>query len=147
MQQKNPAENFFSDMQSTLKDMMTSVPTASPFDFKAVMETQRKNIQAFTEMNQRAMQGWQALAQRQAEMMSQFVQDNSTLARETMTEGTPQEKFARQTEVFKKAYEKSLLNTQELGEIVRKTTMDAADLLNRRVVASLSEIKNSSNKG
>ncbi len=143
MQQKNSAENFFTGMQTALKDMMGSVQSPSAFDMKAMMEAQRKNFQAITEANQRAFQGWQSLAQRQAEMVSQFVQDNSGLARETMSEGTPQEKFSKQAEIIKSAYEKSILNTQELGEMMRKVTMETAEVLNRRVVANLSEIKNS----
>lgn len=146
MQQKNAAESFFTDLQSTFKDMLGSVPTATPFDLKTIMEAQRKNFQALTEANQRAFQGWQALAQRQAEMMSQFVQDNSGLARETMSEGTPQDKFAKQAEIIKGAYKKSVLNSQELGEIVRKCTMETADVLNRRVVASVAEFKASADK-
>ncbi len=146
MQQKNSAAGFFTDMQSAVKDMFGSIETPAPFDIKAVMETQRKNFQALTEANQRAFQGWQALAQRQAEMMSQFVQDNSGLARETMSEGTPQEKFAKQAEIMKSAYEKSVVNSRELGELIRKTTADTAEVLNRRVMASITEIKNSTAK-
>lgn len=146
MQQKNPAESFINDVQSTLKDMMGSVPSAVPFDFKAVLEAQRKNFQAITEANQRAFQGWQSLAQRQAEMVGQFVQDNSGLARETMNEGTPQDKFARQTEILKNACQKSIVNSQELGEIVRRCTVETAEVLNRRLTASLSEIKTTAKK-
>lgn len=146
MQQKNSAENFFNDMQTTLKDMVGTMPSAAPFDFKAVLEAQRKNFQAITEANQRALQGWQTLAQRQAEMVSQFVQDNSGLARDAMAEGTPQDKFARQTEIFKNACQKSILNTQELGEIMRKCTVDTAEVLNRRLSAGLSEAKTTAKK-
>ena len=147
MQQKNPAENFFSDVQSTFKQMMSNVPTAYPFDFKTIMETQRKNIQAITEANQRAFQGWQSLAQRQTEMLSQFVQDNSGLARETFTEGTPEAKFAKQAELVRTSYEKTVENAQELVELASKCTKDASEVINRRVVASFNEIKSKSKTG
>lgn len=146
MQQKNSAENFLNDMQNTFKDMMNSVPASNPFDFKTILETQRKNFQAITEANQRAFQGWQTLAQRQTEMVSQFVQDNSGIAREAATESTPQDKFARQAELIKTACEKSLLNSKELAEIMRKSTFETAEVLNRRVVASLAEIKTAAKK-
>ncbi len=144
MQQKNPAENFFTDVQSSLKQLMSTVPTAYPFDFKTIMETQRKNIQAITEANQRAFQGWQSLAQRQTEMLSQFVQDNSGLARETFTEGTPEAKFAKQAELVRTSYEKTVENAQELVEIASKCTKDASEVINRRVVATFNEIKSKS---
>ena len=146
MQQKKSAENFFSDMQSTLKQMMNSAPAGYPFDLKTIMEAQRKNIQAITEANQRAFEGWKTLAARQTEMVSQFVQDNSGLARETLAEGTPESKFAKQTELLKSSYEKSIQNTQELVEIAQSCAADAAEVINQRVVASLSEIKASAKK-
>lgn len=146
MQQKNSAGNFLNDMQSTFKEMMSSVPTAAPFDFKAMMEAQRKNFQAITEANQRAFQGWQALAQRQTEMVSQFVQDNSGMASEAMAESTPQDKLAKQAEMIKMVCAKSISNTQELAEILRQSTADTAEVLNRRVVASLAEIKSTAKK-
>lgn len=146
MQQKNSAENFFSDVQSTFKQMLNTVPAGYPFDLKTVMEAQRKNIQAITEANQRAFEGWKTLAQRQTEMVSQFMQDNSGLARETFTEGTPETKFAKQTELLKSSYEKSVQNAQELAEIAQNFATEAAEVINQRVVASLSEIKASAKK-
>lgn len=146
MQQKNSAENFFSDMQSTFKQMLNTAPAGYPFDLKTVMEAQRKNIQAITEANQRAFEGWKTLAQRQTEMVSQFMQDNSGLARETLAEGTPEAKFAKQTELLKSSYEKSVQNAQELAEIAQNFATEAAEVINQRVVASLSEIKASTKK-
>ena len=146
MQQKNSAENFFSDMQTTFKQMLNNVPAGYPFDLKTVMDAQRKNIQAITEANQRAFEGWKELAQRQTEMVSQFMQDNSGLARETFSEGTPEAKFAKQTELLKTSYEKSIQNAQELVDIAQKCAGDAAEVINQRVVASLSEIKASAKK-
>lgn len=146
MQQKNPAESFFNDMQSTMKQLMGGTPTANPFDLKTVLEAQRKNIQALTEANKRAMQGWQTLAQRQTEMITQFVQDNSTLAREALTENAPEDKFARQADMIKSAYETSMSNAQELVEMMTECTKDAAEVINRRVMASLGEVKNTAKK-
>ncbi len=146
MQQKNPAESFFNDMQSTWKQFLNNAPTGYPFDMKTVMDAQRKNIQAITEANQRAFEGWKTLAQRQTEMMSQFVQDNSGLARETLTEGTPEAKFAKQTELLKTSYEKSVQNAQELVELAQSCAAETAEVINQRVVASLGEIKASTKK-
>jgi len=146
MQQKNSAETFFNDVQSTFKQMLNNAPAGYPFDLKTVMDAQRKNFQAITEANQRTMDGWRALAQRQTEMMSQFMQDNSGLARETFAEGTPEAKFAKQTEILKSSYEKTVQNAQELAEIAQNYATEAAELINQRVVASLSEIKASAKK-
>lgn len=146
MQQNQSSENFFEDMQKNLKKMMTGALPAAPFDLKLAMEAQRKNIQALMQANQMAVQNWQAMAQRQAEIVSQFVQDNSSLARETMTESTPQDKFSKQAEILKKACENSMLNSQELLEMMRKSTFETAEVINKRLVDSLSELKSSANQ-
>lgn len=146
MQQKNPAGSFFDDVQSTWKQFLGNTPASYPFDIKTVMDAQRKNIQAINEANQRTFEGWKELAQRQTEMVSQFMQDNSGIARETFAEGSAEAKFAKQTEIMKNSYEKSVQNAQELVEIARSFATDAAELINQRVVASLGEIKSSAKK-
>lgn len=146
MQQKNSAENFFSDMQQTFKDFLGNMPSSYPFDFKGMMETQRKNIQALTEANQCAMQGWQTLAQRQTEMVSQFVQDNSGIAREALAEGTAEDKLAKLPRIIQSNYERSIQNSQELVELCRKCATDAAEIINQRAVASMGEIKTPAKK-
>lgn len=146
MQQKNPAANFFSDVQSTVKQMMDAAPAANPFDFKTVMEAQRKNMQALTEANQCALNGWQTLARRQAEMVAKFVQDNSGLAAQGLSPAAPQETLAKQTELLKSVCEQTLQNAREITEIVRKNTADTAEIVNRRLMDGLGEIKNTAAK-
>jgi len=145
MQQKSSPENFFGDVQSTLKNMMNTIP-GYPLDIKTMMETQRKNIQAMTEINQRNMQSWQALAQRQSEMVSQLFQNNSGIAGQAFAEGTPQEKIAQQTELLKAAYQNTIANSQEIADFVSQCTKETAAVINKRVVASLNEIQASSSK-
>lgn len=45
------------------------------FDMQAVMDAQRKNIEALTAANQTAVQGMQAGAQQQAEILSQAMNE------------------------------------------------------------------------
>lgn len=146
MQQKNSAGNFFSDMQSTMTQMMDAAPTGNPFDIRALMEAQRKNMQALTEANQCMMNGWQAMAKRQAEMVSQFVQDNSGLAGQTISPAAPQEAMTKQAELLKATCTQAMENAREIAEIARKCTADTADVLNRRMMAGMGEIKKSAAK-
>ena len=146
MQQKNSAGNFFSDMQSTMNQMMDAAPTGNPFDIRAVMEAQRKNMQALTEANQCIMNGWQAIAKRQAEMVSQFVQDNSGLAGQAISPAAPQETMTKQAELLKATCTQVMENAREIAEIARKCTADTADVLNRRMMAGMGEMKKSAAK-
>ena len=140
MQQSSDVKPVLSDIQENIRDMMTSFPVASPASFKTMLEMQRKNIQALTDANQRVIRGWQTLAQRQTEMVSQFIQDNSGLAREGLRDGTAQEKLTRQADIVKSYCDRSLAHSRELGEIVRQCTIEAAEVLNQRVAASLAEL-------
>ncbi len=132
MQQKTKPENFSKILPSA---------TALPFDIKAMMDAQRKNYQALQEANQCAVQGWQALAQRQVEMATEFVQNNSALTLQALTEASPEEKIAQQAQLVKTAYEKSILNTQELTDLLRQCTIETSEVINKRVYAGLNEIK------
>lgn len=117
-----------------------------PLDINTFLDAQRKNVEAFTEAQQLAMEGLQALAQRQSEFMSQIVDDNSKLAQELMAEGTPEEKIAKNAKMFKKAYEKNLKNLKELSDMISESNMTATDVINKRVSASINEIQTSMDK-
>jgi len=141
------AQNSWNGLFNTdfLKGMMPST-SMMPFDFGAIMETGRKNMQAMTEMQQRSMEGWQALAKRQAEIMSRIVQDNTSLAQQMMTEGTPEEKIARQADLVLTAYETSMTGITELSEMVAETSRETGEIINKRVTGSLTEFKKSFDK-
>ncbi len=119
----------------------TPVNGMFPFDMGALMETHRKNIEAFTEAQQIAMQNMQSIAQFQSEMMTQIVTDNTTLARQILTEGTPEEKVSRQADMVKKSYERSVTNLTELSEMVAKSNREAGEVITKRVTSSLTEFK------
>jgi phasin family protein len=146
MQQKNSTGSFFDDMQSSIKQIMDTAPTGNAFDIRTVMEAQRKNIQALTEANQCVMNGWQVMAKRQAEMVSQFVQDNSGLAAQSFAPTDPQDAIAKQAELLKTACARTMENAREIAEIARKCTVDTADVINRRMTAGMSEIKKTASK-
>mgnify|MGYP000957783618 CR=1 FL=1 len=114
---------------------------ASPFDLKAIMEAQRKNVQAFTDAQQVAMDSLQALAQRQTEIISQIVEDQSLVAKELMGEGTPESKIAKNADLFKKIYERTVGNVRELSDMMNKSNVEASNIINKRVAAGMSELK------
>ena len=52
----------------------------------------------------------------------------------------------RRADLVKAAYEKNVSNARELQDILTKVTTEASDILSRRVVASLDEIKSVAQK-
>lgn len=112
------------------------------FDMKAAMDAQRKNIEALNAANQAAVQGMQAVAQRQAEILSQAVSEISAVAQQLASAGSnPQEMTSKQAEVARKAFEQALANARELAEIVSKSNTEAFAIINKRVSESLQELK------
>jgi hypothetical protein len=51
------------------------------------------------------------------------------------------ETLVKRIDVAKTSYEKNVADGRELGDIVAKVGTEAANILNRRVVASLDEVK------
>lgn len=112
------------------------------FDMDSIMGTQRKNIEALTAANQAAVQGMQAVAQRQAEILSQAMSEVSTIAQQLAgSASNPQEMTTKQTELARKGFEQALANMRELAEMVSKSNTDAFAIINKRVTESLQELK------
>lgn len=128
---------------NSFNDVFANVPSVKsmPFDADSIMELQRKNFEAFTEAQQLAFEGVQAAAQRQTELLSKIVEDNSVIAQEILGEGSPEQKVAKQTDLVKSVYERSVSNYKEISDLISKSNLKAADVINKRVTASLSEIK------
>ena len=110
-------------------------------DSKALAESQRKNVEAMTTANKLALEGFQAVAQRQAEIMRQVMEETTKVVREMTTPGQPAEKFAAQAALVKEAYELSLANARELTEMSSKSNAEATEVLAHRISASLDELK------
>ena len=121
-------------------------PFAGPFkvpnlDTGALIESQRKNIEAVTAANQVAFEGAQALTQRQAEILRQ-VWDASTSAMTALTAtGKPEEQMAKQAEFTKQSFEQGLANLRELAEMGAKSNSEAVEVITKRVAEGLEELK------
>lgn len=143
MTNNNPFNEFFS--QNDFSKFFENYQ-AIPFDVQSFMETQRKNVQALSDAQQIAMDNMQKLAQRQSAVLSQMVEDNARLAKEMMSEGTPEEKIAKNADLIKGVYEKSIKNMSEISELLNKSNKEANDVINKRVKATLNEVKTAMEK-
>ncbi|HOB60513.1 MAG TPA: phasin family protein [Candidatus Competibacteraceae bacterium] len=140
----NPFANFdFSKFDLTKFDMtkMLGDVKIPGFDMEAVVTAQRKNIEALTAANQAAVQGMQAVAQRQAEILSQAMSEVSSVAQELSSAGNPKDMTTKQAELVRKAFEQALANMRELAEMVSKSNTEAFAIINKRVTESLQELK------
>lgn len=114
---------------------------APVFDVAALVEVQKKNLEAWTAANKVAFEGAQVLAQRQAEMVRKAFQDFSGATGVFAAEGTPEEKLIRQADFAKGTYEQALANFGELSELAQKSGAQALAVINKRIVENFDEVK------
>lgn len=110
-------------------------------DTSAMMETQRKNFEAFSKAGKLASEGFQAIAQRQSELMRQGVEQSMAAVREVMAEGTVAAQSAKQAELAKRNYQSTMSNVHEINEMVMKANQDAFGVINQRIGDAMDEVQ------
>ncbi len=110
-------------------------------DINGLMETQRKNVDAFSAANKAAVAGFQAIAERQAAFFKETVDAASAAATEFGKVKGPEEAAVKQADLLKATYEKTLANVTELAGLAAKTGTDASETINARFAESLDELK------
>ena len=58
-----------------------------------------------------------------------------------MTGGSPETKMARQAEIAKDGYERTVAHMREMGEMIQRANTEAFNVLNQRFSASLDEVR------
>jgi phasin family protein len=107
-------------------------------DMSAMVETRRKDVEALIEANKAALESMQAIANKQAEMMTEAMQ---SLQQAVQAPGGAKVDPARQTEVARKVFETTLSDMKELAEMARKSQVDAIALVAQRATEHVQEIQ------
>jgi len=137
MAQSNPFSMFGEmDLEKMMKDFR--IPG---IDVDGMMSSQRKNLEAIGEANKVAMEGMQAVAQRQAEIMREAMEEMARTTKDMAAMGNPQEATGKQADMVRERFEKAMANMRELAEMVAKSNSEAFDVVNRRMNESLDEFK------
>ncbi len=110
-------------------------------DSKSLIETQRRNLEAFTKANQVTFEAVQAVVQRQAEILRQTIDETTKAVQEMSRPDKPEDVWAKQAELMKDAYEHGLANLRELTELSTKANVEATDVLTHWVTDSLEELR------
>lgn len=130
----NPfAETDFTKLLNEFK-----VPGVDVEDF---VNAQQKNLHALNKANQLAVEGLQAVAQRQAEILRDAMQEMASISQDMLHATSPQERVAKQTELAKDTYGQILANMKELSEMLTKSQTEAFDVINKRVNESLDDFR------
>lgn len=110
-------------------------------DVPALVEAQKKNLQALREANQKAYDGALALAKRQTEIFEETIREWQDVAKDLAAKAPAEAAASRQAELAKKAVEKALANMRELAEMAVQSQADAFQIIGRRVRASIEELR------
>jgi len=110
------------------------------FDIDGFVSTQKKNFDAMSAAGALAMEGYQAAMRRQIEMATELA-GSANGVQELFTTGSPQDKLAKQADVFKASLDKGLANLREIWEIIGKSNTEAAEVLTKRFGEGIGELK------
>ncbi len=133
----DPKTAFNIDITKMFGDMkLPAMP-----DMGALMAAHQRNIEALTAANKVAMEGAQAFARRQAEIVQQSVAELTEAMKSFAGVEAPQEKAAKQAELLKSAYERGVANLRELGDLISRSNTEAVEVLNHRFTQAMDEVK------
>jgi len=110
-------------------------------DAESMIASQRKNLEAFTQANQLAVEGVQAVTRRQVEIAREAFEGASAALKDLVQPSAPEDRIAKNAELAKQVFEKSLANARELTELVTKANAEAFDVITKRVSESLDELR------
>lgn len=100
-------------------------------DFEALMQQGQKNIEAVQEANRAVAEGWQALAQKQAEIFQQTMQQ-WTENMQASTSGSPTENMEQQAQAAREGFEQALANMREMAQIAADSQSKAMEIMRQR---------------
>lgn len=116
-------------------------------DMSAFAEAQKRNIEALTTANRLAMEGAQAVARRNMEIMQQAMGEMTQAVQSMASQEPAAAKAARQAELLKTGYEKAVANMREVVELIQKSNGEALGVLNARFTTAMEEVKGLVAKG
>ena len=131
---KIPDFSDFTKLFATMK--MPAMP-----DMDAFVAASRRNMEVLTAANRIALEGAQAVARRHMEIMQQNMAEMSSALQSMSAHDTPQAKAARQADLLKQAYEHSVSNMKEIGDLIQQSHAEAMTLLNKRFAEAMDEVK------
>ena len=109
------------------------------FDVPAVMEARRKDVEALITANQTAVQGMQALAQKQAEMLRTTLTELQDVAqKQAASGGVPS---AQTAELVQQTLHKALADMQQLAQAAYQSQADSYAVIAKRVEENVEELK------
>lgn len=139
----NPFGNPFAEVNFTKFMSELKMPG---IDVDQLADIYRKNVEALTSASQLALEGMQAVAKRQTEILRESMEGYAQLLRDYPTPASPEEAAARHADLAKHTFETNLARMREISAMITNTSNESLEVLNKRISAILDEIKALANK-
>ncbi|HTU56135.1 MAG TPA: phasin family protein [Acetobacteraceae bacterium] len=110
-------------------------------DVEPLLRAHQRNMEALAAANRVALEGAQAYAKRHMEIVQQSLSELTQSLQTLAQPGSPQAKAAAQVELIKHAYEHTVSNMKELGDLIQRSNNEAIQLLNHRFAEAMDDIK------
>ncbi|MFZ1415881.1 MAG: phasin family protein [Defluviicoccus sp.] len=110
-------------------------------DSDAFVAAQKRNLEAVTAANRAAFEGFQAITRRQVETFQETINEATRAVKDLGAKPSAPEAVARQADLAKQMFERTIASTKEIVEIASKATQDVANIMNTRLDASVQELK------
>ena len=104
-------------------------------DLNAVLESRRKDIDALAAANRTALEGAQALGQKQIDVLRTTIDEVQSMLKQS--KDTP----AAARELVNQAVQKAFANMRELADVAYRSQSEAAAVVSRRVQENIEELK------
>lgn len=110
-------------------------------DKEAFVAAQKRNLEAVTAANRAAFEGFQAITRRQVETFQETINEATRAVKELGAKPSAPEAVARQADLAKQMFERTITSTKEIVEIASKATQDVANIMNSRLDGTVQELK------
>jgi phasin family protein len=103
-------------------------------NFSALVDHERKNIEALTKANRAVLEGWEALVRRQSEILQE------TMA-QAIANAQSKDAIEHRKELAVRGFEKALENMREVAEITAESQKKAFAIISKRVEEGIEQFR------
>jgi phasin family protein len=135
------AQNHNASASNEFTRWFSDIKMPTMFNLQAITEFNRRNVESMNACYKIALEGMQSYSRRQMEVLQQATRDLCEASRHMTTQEAAQVKTAHQLDAAKQRFESNLSNLRELQDLVRRSTTESMDVLNRRISEALTEVK------
>ena len=125
---------------------MTEAFKMPAFDFGAAQVAHEKNVAALVEANKAAMAGMKAIYTKQTQLFTAALAEMKDRMADVQAQPMTADSAAKNMETAKAAFEKALVEVQEMTEMAQTANAEAFEIIKARAEEAMAEFKTAADK-